>query len=159
MLVSKYRFFLLHVLIWSILMLGIKIRAVLKSELNGLHKNVQHFNPRCNRSRNITVDKADTVLRDTLYKENFTQPCDYLYFQLFFIHTTHPTVHSDHIHLCQDVLGVLFPSLANYPCSAFSHLVHYYHSVWPHSGHIFASQTLLNYLIFLAQLSHTHVNA
>ena len=67
MLVSKYRVFLLNVLNWSILMLGIKIRTVLKSELNGLHEYVQHFNPRCNRSQNITVNKADTVLRDTLY--------------------------------------------------------------------------------------------
>ena len=46
MLVSKYRFFLLSVLIWSILMLGIKIRTILKSELNVLHENVNVFNSR-----------------------------------------------------------------------------------------------------------------
>ena len=40
MLVFNYRFFLLNVLIRSICMLGIKIRTVLKSELNGLHENV-----------------------------------------------------------------------------------------------------------------------
>ena len=67
MLVFNYRFFLLNVLIRSILMLGIKVRTVLNSELNGFHENVQHFNPRCNRSQNMTVNKAGTVLRDTLY--------------------------------------------------------------------------------------------
>ena len=36
MLVFNYRFFLLNVLIWSIFMLGIKVRMVLKSELDGL---------------------------------------------------------------------------------------------------------------------------
>ena len=41
MLVFNYHFFLLNVLIWSIFMLGIKIRTVLKSELNGLQENVQ----------------------------------------------------------------------------------------------------------------------
>ena len=40
MLVFNYRFFLLNLLIWSIFMLGIKIRTVLKSELIGLHENV-----------------------------------------------------------------------------------------------------------------------
>ena len=38
MLVFNFRFFLLNVLIWSIFMIGIKMRTVLKSELNGLSK-------------------------------------------------------------------------------------------------------------------------
>ena len=37
MVVFNYRFFLLNMLIGSIFMLGIKIRTVLKSELNGLN--------------------------------------------------------------------------------------------------------------------------
>ena len=57
----KCRFFLINVLIWSIAMLGIQIRKFLKSELNGLLKNIQNFNHRCNRSQNITVNKAGTV--------------------------------------------------------------------------------------------------
>ena len=67
MLVCNYRFFLLNVLIWSIFMLGIKIRMVLKSELGGLHENVQHFDPRCLESREIHKPKKATTLRDTLY--------------------------------------------------------------------------------------------
>ena len=46
MLVFNYCFFLLNVLIWPILMLTIRIRTDLKSELIGLHENVQHFDPR-----------------------------------------------------------------------------------------------------------------
>ena len=38
---------LLNMLSWSIFMLGIKIRTVLTTELNGLHKNVQHFRHFC----------------------------------------------------------------------------------------------------------------
>ena len=41
MLVLKYLFFLLNVLIWSIFIPGIKIRPVLKLKLNGLHEKVQ----------------------------------------------------------------------------------------------------------------------
>ena len=67
MLVFNYRFFLLNVLIWSIFMLGIKIRMVLKSELDGLHENVQHFDPRCLESREMHKPKKATTLRDTLY--------------------------------------------------------------------------------------------
>ena len=67
MLVFNYRFFLLNMLIWSIFMLGIKIRTVLKSELNGLHKNVQHFDPSFLGSRENTKNKVQTVLMDTLY--------------------------------------------------------------------------------------------
>ena len=53
MLVFNFRFFLLNVLIWSIFMIGIKIRTVLNLELNGLHENVQNFNSRCPGSREI----------------------------------------------------------------------------------------------------------
>ena len=53
MLVFNYRFFLLNMLIWSIFMLGIEIRTVLKSELNGLNENFQHFDSRCPGSREI----------------------------------------------------------------------------------------------------------
>ena len=45
MLVFNCRYFLLNVLIWTVFILGIKIRTVLKSELNGLHENVQNCNP------------------------------------------------------------------------------------------------------------------
>ena len=67
MLVFNYRFFLLNVLIWSIFMLGIKIRMVLKSELDGLHENVQHFDPRYIGSREMHKTKKATTLQDTLY--------------------------------------------------------------------------------------------
>ena len=67
MLVFNYRFFLLNVLIWSIFMLGIKIRIVLKLELDGLHENVQHFDSRCLGSQEIHKLKKATTLRDTLY--------------------------------------------------------------------------------------------
>ena len=53
MLVFNYRFILLNELIWSFFMLGIKIRMVLKLELDGLHENVQHFDPRCIESREM----------------------------------------------------------------------------------------------------------
>ena len=66
MLVFNYHFFLLNMLIWSIFMLGIKIRTVLKSELNGLHENVQHFDPRCLGSREMHKTKKATTLWDTL---------------------------------------------------------------------------------------------
>ena len=59
MLVFNFRFFLLNVLIWSIFMLGIKIRTVLKSEMNGLNKKVQHFYPSCLRSREMHKTKKD----------------------------------------------------------------------------------------------------
>ena len=62
-------FFLLNVLIWSIFMLGIKRRMVLKSELDGLHENVQHFDPRCLESREMHKPKKATTLRDTLYTD------------------------------------------------------------------------------------------
>ena len=67
MLVFNYHFFLLNLLIWSIFMLGIKIRMVLNSELDGLHENVQHFDPRCLESREMHKPKKATTLRDTLY--------------------------------------------------------------------------------------------
>ena len=67
MLVFNYLFFLLNVLIWSIFMLGIKIRTVLESKLNGLHENVQHFDPRCIESREMHKPKKATTLQDTLY--------------------------------------------------------------------------------------------
>ena len=67
MLVFKYCFFLLNVLIWSILMLRIKIRTDLKSELNGLHKNVQNFDPRYIESREMQKTKKATTLRNTPY--------------------------------------------------------------------------------------------
>ena len=38
---------------------------VLKSELNGLDKNVQHFNPRCLKSQEMQKPKQATTLRDT----------------------------------------------------------------------------------------------
>ena len=56
-------FLLLNVLIWSILIIGIKIRTVLKSELDGLHENVV---PKCLGCRENTK-KMQTVLMDTLY--------------------------------------------------------------------------------------------
>ena len=68
MLVFNFRFFLLNVLIWSIFMLGIKIRTVLKSELNGLNEKVQNFYPSCLGSREMYKTKKATTLRDTLYK-------------------------------------------------------------------------------------------
>ena len=66
MLVFNYCFFLLKLLIWSILMLRIRIKTDLKSELNGLHENVQHFDPRYIGSREIHKTKKATTLRDTL---------------------------------------------------------------------------------------------
>ena len=66
MLVFNYCFFLLNVLIWSIFMLGIKIRTDLNSELNGLHKIVQNFDPRYIGSREMQKTKKATTLRDTL---------------------------------------------------------------------------------------------
>ena len=66
MLVFNYRFFLLNMLIWSIFMLGNKIRTFLKSELNGLHENVQHFDSRCLGSRDMHKTKKATTLWDTL---------------------------------------------------------------------------------------------
>ena len=56
-------------LIWSTVMLGIKIRTVLKSELKGLHKNIQYCDPRCLGSHENTKNKAQTVLMDTLHIE------------------------------------------------------------------------------------------
>ena len=50
-------FLLLSVLIWSILMLRIKMRTVLKSELNFLHGNVNIFDPRCLESREMHKTK------------------------------------------------------------------------------------------------------
>ena len=67
MLVFNHPFFLLNVLIWSNSMLRINISTVLKSELNWLHKNVQHFDPRCLESREMHKTKKTTTLRDTLY--------------------------------------------------------------------------------------------
>ena len=69
MLLFNFRFFLLNVLIWSIFMLGIKIRTVLKSELNGLNEKVQHFYPSCLGSREMHKTKKTTTLQDTLYIE------------------------------------------------------------------------------------------
>ena len=68
--VFNYRHFLLNMLILSIFVLGIKIRTVVKSELNGLHENVQHFYPRCLGSREIQKTKKATTLWDTLYLRN-----------------------------------------------------------------------------------------
>ena len=67
MLVFKFRFFLLNVLIWSICMVRIKIRTVLKLELNGLYQNVKNVDPRCLGSQENTKHKVQTVLMDTLY--------------------------------------------------------------------------------------------
>ena len=47
MLFFNYCVFLPIVLIWSFVMIGIKIRTALKSELNWLHENVHNFNSRC----------------------------------------------------------------------------------------------------------------
>ena len=66
MLVFNFRFFLLNVLIWSICMIGIKIRTVLNLELNGLHENVKNVNSRCPESREIAKSEVETVLLDTL---------------------------------------------------------------------------------------------
>ena len=55
-------FFLLNVLIWSLFMLGIKIKTVLKSELNGFHENVQHFDSRCPGSREIAKTSRIVLL-------------------------------------------------------------------------------------------------
>ena len=71
MLVFNFRFFLLNVLIWSIFMIGFKIRTALNLELNGLHKNVQHFNSRFPGSREIAQTWVAKVLRDTLYIKEF----------------------------------------------------------------------------------------
>ena len=54
-------------LIWLMFMLGINIRTVLKSELNGLHENVKSFDPRCLGSGENTKNIVQTVLIDTLY--------------------------------------------------------------------------------------------
>ena len=71
MLVFNFRFFLLNVLIWSICMIGIKIRTVLNLEFNGLHENVQDFDSRCPGSREITKTYVAKVLWDTLYWLNY----------------------------------------------------------------------------------------
>ena len=80
MLVFNYRFFLLNVLIWSIFMLGIKIRTVLTSELNGLNEKVQHFYPSCLGSQEMHKTKklhtgncADKLLADILYPQTIGQ--------------------------------------------------------------------------------------
>ena len=67
MLVFNFRFFLLNVLIWSIFMLGIKIRTFLSSTDPGVFQNVQLLNPRCTGSQEIKNKKTGTVLVDTLY--------------------------------------------------------------------------------------------
>ena len=67
MLVFNFRFFLHNVLFWSIFMIGIKIRAVLTLELNGLHEKVPNFGSRCPGSREIAKTQVAKVLWDTLY--------------------------------------------------------------------------------------------
>ena len=67
MLIFNNYFFVRNELIWSCFILGIKKRIVLKSELNGLHENVQHFDPWYIGSREMNKTKKATTLRDTLY--------------------------------------------------------------------------------------------
>ena len=43
-------------------MLGIEMRAILNSELNGLHKNVQTFYSSCLGSLEIANSEVETVL-------------------------------------------------------------------------------------------------
>ena len=67
MLVLNFLFFLPDSMILSIFMLAIQIRAILNSELKGLHENVQNFYSRCLGSQEIDKNEVETVLVDTLY--------------------------------------------------------------------------------------------
>ena len=67
MLVLNFLFFLPDSMILSIFMLAIQIRAILNSELKGLHENVQNFYSRCLGSREKAKNEVETVLVDTLY--------------------------------------------------------------------------------------------
>ena len=67
MLVLNFPFFLPDSMILSIFMLAIQKRAILNSELKGLHQNVQYFYSRCLGSREIAKNEVETVLVDTLY--------------------------------------------------------------------------------------------
>ena len=66
MLILIFLFFLPNSMILSIFMLGTKIRAVLNSELKGLHEIVKNFYSRCLGSREIAKNEVETVLVDTL---------------------------------------------------------------------------------------------
>ena len=61
--------------------------ADMKSELNGLHENVQYFNPRCNRSREIQKTKCVKYCETPCKQSNFKMhgeivSLNYIVFQL-----------------------------------------------------------------------------